>query len=245
MLPAILLLQILAVSVPAHAHDAPYMVSFSVANIENGKDSQFFVEVHPEWAPNAAKRFGALLDQGFFDEERFWKVSSGSMAQFGARADLPAEMCNTDDTQDVKQVPNSRGKLAFVPDADDKPQLLINIKDNNMMDARGFVPFAEVSGSMGIIDRIYSAYGTGSRAPSAEKMRQEGNAYLQKNFPKLSYIKSARRIQPKPKAATPAFHFTTPVPPACLGISVLLCLVLPGCWIISLTRDKSVSSQVL
>jgi len=243
---AVTFLMTLAMSIPVDAHDAPYKVTFSVSNIENGKDSTFAIQVHPEWAPIAAKHFGNLLDQGLFDGERFWKVSSGFMAQFGTRGKLPAELCNNDAMEVLKKVPNSRGKLAFVPDADGKSEILINVKDNNIMDSKGFVPFAEVIGGMAIIDRIYAGYGTGSRAPSYDKMREEGNSYLQKNFPKLSYIKTAQRTQAEPKPAASALQGFNPVSPTCLvSIGVLLCLVLPGFWMISLMQEKSVPAQVL
>ena len=42
------------------------------------------------------------------------------------------------------------------------------------------------------VDQIYS--GDGER-PDQERMKVEGNAYLQKEFPNLDYIKTARIAQ--------------------------------------------------
>ena len=47
----------------------------------------FIVEVNPEWAPRGAKRFQELVNSGFFDECRFFRVLDSFMAQFGINGD--------------------------------------------------------------------------------------------------------------------------------------------------------------
>mmetsp|Transcript_58722 Transcript_58722/g.102774 ORF Transcript_58722/g.102774 Transcript_58722/m.102774 type:complete len:247 (-) Transcript_58722:31-771(-) len=246
MLSSFIFAQVLALAIPASSHDTPYKVLFKVSNIENGKDASFAIQVRPEWAPKAAKHFGALLDKGFFDGQRFWKVSSGFAAQFGARANLSAELCDSEVQEDVRKVQNTRGKLSFLPEAGGSSEIVINIKDNSIMDSKGVIPFAEVTEGLSTIDRIYSGYGTGSKAPSPDKMRQEGNAYLQIKFPKLTYIQVAERVQPESKPEASAFQSSYPVPSTALvAMGVAMCLVLPSGWIISLMRGSSVPAQVL
>src|SRR6187549_770810 len=43
----------------------------------------FVVEVHRDWAPNGADRFYNLVKNGFFDNDRFFRVVDGFMVQFG------------------------------------------------------------------------------------------------------------------------------------------------------------------
>ena len=73
-------------------------------------------------------------------------------------------------------------------------QLFINFKDNASLDKSGFAPFGEVTDGMDVVDKIYDGYGEGAprgRGPDQGRLNAEGNAYLQKDFPKLDFIKSA------------------------------------------------------
>ena len=47
---------------------------------------------------------------------------------------------------------------------------------------------------MDVVDKIYSGYGEGApggSGPDQGRTQSEGNAYLNKEFPKLDYIKTA------------------------------------------------------
>jgi peptidyl-prolyl cis-trans isomerase A (cyclophilin A) len=58
----------------------------------------------------------------------------------------------------------------------------------------GFSPFGKVTEGMDVVDKIYSGYGEGAprgAGPDQGRIQREGNSYLQKDFPKLDYIKSA------------------------------------------------------
>ncbi len=67
----------------------------------------------------------------------------------------------------------------------------------------GFTPFAEVIGSgMAVVDKLYSGYGEGGSGdgldgagPSQGRLQAEGNKYLKKVFPALSYIESVAAVQ--------------------------------------------------
>ena len=48
---------------------------------DSGKTGSFVLEIHPKWAPLGAKRFKAMLDSGFFNDVRFFRVIDGFMAQ--------------------------------------------------------------------------------------------------------------------------------------------------------------------
>src|SRR5471030_861164 len=60
---------------------APPPDSFRVAfETSRGK---FVVAVTRAWAPKGADRFRELVQSGFFDEDRFFRVVPGFVAQFG------------------------------------------------------------------------------------------------------------------------------------------------------------------
>jgi peptidyl-prolyl cis-trans isomerase A (cyclophilin A) len=47
---------------------------------------------------------------------------------------------------------------------------------------------------MDVVDKLYSGYGEGApsgRGPEQGKIQAEGNAYLNKDFPKLDFVRKA------------------------------------------------------
>jgi len=62
----------------------------------------------------------------------------------------------------------------------------------------GFSPFAKVVGDgMTVVDKLYSGYGEGApggSGPDQSRIQSEGNKYLKKQFPNMSYVKSVRRV---------------------------------------------------
>eukprot|EP00456_Euglypha_rotunda_P004158 TRINITY_DN10704_c0_g1_i1.p1 TRINITY_DN10704_c0_g1~~TRINITY_DN10704_c0_g1_i1.p1 ORF type:complete len:126 (-),score=21.32 TRINITY_DN10704_c0_g1_i1:87-464(-) len=65
-------------------------------------------------------------------------------------------------------------------------QIYVNYGDNSNLDSQGFTPFGLVSNSdmTNVVEKIYSGYG---QQPNQELIYKEGNAYLQKYYPLLSY----------------------------------------------------------
>lgn len=65
-----------------------------------------------------------------------------------------------------------------------------------------FSPFAVVKGDgMSVVDKLYSGYGEGGsgdgsdgKGPSQGRLQEEGNKYLKKVFPALSYIESVKLL---------------------------------------------------
>jgi homoserine O-acetyltransferase len=160
----------------------------------------FLVEVHRDWAPVGADRFYRLVQQRFFDNQRFFRVRAGAFAQFGIPGDPRVARRWRDATipDDPVRASNERGTLAY---AFTKPgtratQIFINLKDNREYDSQGFAPFGRVISGMDVVDSLYSGYGEtsggGMRAGHQDALFAEGNAYLDRNFPKLDSIVAAR-----------------------------------------------------
>lgn len=101
---------------------------------------------------------------------------------------------------DPVKVSNRRGTVTFATSGPDSrsTQIFFNLVDNSFLDKEGFAPFGEVLIGMNHVDNLYYAYGEGGtgdgsdgKGPSQIRLRNEGNDYLAKYFPKLSYIISA------------------------------------------------------
>jgi peptidyl-prolyl cis-trans isomerase A (cyclophilin A) len=154
------------------------------------------IEVTRANAPNGADRFYNLVKAKYFDGARFFRVIPGFMAQFGIAAD-PA-MTRTWDVpiqDDPVKTSNVRGAVTFAQTSapnSRSTQLFINFGDNGRLDGQRFAPFGKVVSGMENVDQIYS----GDREnPEQGRIEAEGNAYLEKEFPRLDYIKTARIAQ--------------------------------------------------
>merc|ERR1712166_927471 len=53
--------------------ESVHEVEFTV-NLGGGRQANFVIEVHPEWAPNGAARFMELVETDFFKGNRFFRV---------------------------------------------------------------------------------------------------------------------------------------------------------------------------
>lgn len=162
----------------------------------------FIVAVRRQWAPKGADRFYNLVRHGFYDEARFFRVIAGFMAQFG----LPADPQVTKQWKDAKLTDdpviesNTRGTVSFATAGPNTrtTQLFINYRDNSRLDAMGFAPFGKVIRGMDVVDQLYADYGEGAPAgkgPSQKRIQEEGNAYLERDFPKLDFIKRAGLVK--------------------------------------------------
>ena len=179
---------------PVQTVRAPAPDSFRVAFSTSRGD--FVVQVHRAWAPNGADRFWELAGEGFFDENRFYRVLPGFIAQFGANDDR-ARNERWEETPlpaDVRRERNARGTVSFAmldPGARTH-QLFINLKDNASLDAQGFAPIGRVIEGMAVVDSLYDEYG---EDPKYHLIATQGNKYLARMFPKLDYIRSAKIVR--------------------------------------------------
>ncbi len=163
----------------------------------------FVVEVHRDWAPNGADRFYSLVKSGYYDGARFFRVLSGFMAQFGIHRDpkVSAVWRERRIPDDPVRQSNTRGMVSFATAGPNTrtTQAFINYRDNGMLDGQGFAPFGRVVEGMEVVDRLYAGYGEGApqgRGPDQGRIQAEGNAYLEREFPKLDYVKRATVVTP-------------------------------------------------
>ncbi|HVW86048.1 MAG TPA: peptidylprolyl isomerase [Bryobacteraceae bacterium] len=164
-------------------------------NFDTSRGS-FVVEITRELAPNGADRFYNLVKSKYFDGDRFYRVVPGFMVQWGANGDpAVSKAWDVPIQDDPVKTTNARGTITFAATSAPNSRsthMFINYADNARLDQMGFAPIGKVVSGMENVDQIYS--GDGER-PDQEQIRDEGNAYLQKEFPNLDYIKTARIAQ--------------------------------------------------
>jgi peptidyl-prolyl cis-trans isomerase A (cyclophilin A) len=173
--------------------------SFKVA-FETSKGN-FTVTAHRDWAPLGVDRFYHLVQLGFYDDARFFRVLSGFMAQFGMNGNpkVSAAWEPLELQDDPVKQKNTRGMVTFAMGGPNTrtTQLFINYKDNTNLDGMGFAPIGQVVDGMAVVDSLYADYGEGApdgSGPSQDRIGAQGNAYLTKGFPKLDFIKTARVV---------------------------------------------------
>src|ERR1039457_1238940 len=173
------------------------------------------IELHRDWSPHGADRFYNLVRAGYYDDTKFFRVIAGKWAQFGINGDPKISQAWRSETipDEPRSAAKARGTVAFafaVPNGR-TTQLFINLRDNSAThDPEPFVPFGKIVQGMEVADLFNTEYGEsaggGIRGGKQAPLFEMGNAYLEKNFPSLDYIKLAAVVeisQPRAFSALP------------------------------------------
>ena len=121
----------------------------------------------------------------------------GFVAQFGINGDpdVQSKWRSSNIPDDPVKVSNKRGTVVFATAGPNTrtSQIFINTRaqGNDFLDKQGFSPIGEVIEGMDIVDKFYSGYGEGAPAgkgPNQGLIQKQGNTYLERAYPKLSYI---------------------------------------------------------
>ncbi len=165
---------------------ATYKVKFDMSA------GEVIITVTRAWAPLGADRFYNLVKNGFFDGARFFRVVPNFMVQFGINGDPDIQRnwmnANLKDDPAGKKS-NVRGTITFANRGPNTrtTQVFINYRNNANLDAT-FMPFGEVTSGMAAVDKINAEY---REQPEQGQIQANGNRYLNKEFPKLDFIKKA------------------------------------------------------
>jgi len=162
------------------------------------------LELHRDWAPHGVDRVYTLVRDKYYDDNRFFRVIKDRWVQFGINGDpqVSKRWRDMPIPDDPRKESNVRGTIAFafaVP-AGRTTQLFINTRDNSAThDKEPFVPLGKVIEGMDVVDALNSEYGEtsggGIRAGRQNSMFDEGNAWLDRNFPRLDSIRRATIVQ--------------------------------------------------
>jgi homoserine O-acetyltransferase len=161
------------------------------------------IEVHRDWASHGADRFYELVTSGYYDDSRFFRVVKGQWAQFGINGD--PRIATRWRTMTIPDDPNKasvvRGRVAFAfKDPNGRTtQVYISLRDNTAQDTQGFAPFGEVVEGMDVADALNSEYGEnaggGIRGGRQQPLFDGGNAYLDREYPRLDRLIRARIVR--------------------------------------------------
>jgi peptidyl-prolyl cis-trans isomerase A (cyclophilin A) len=154
------------------------------------------------WSPAGVDRVYFLVRHGYYDGARFYRVVP-NYAQFGLAAEpfLSAEWQARRLPDEPVRGSNRRGAVSFARGGPGtrSVQLFVNRTENVRLDTLntfGFPPVGEVTaGGMAVVDSLYAGYGEMSPrgpGPSQDSVRLQGEAYLQRRFPRLDAITRAR-----------------------------------------------------
>jgi peptidyl-prolyl cis-trans isomerase A (cyclophilin A) len=159
------------------------------------------VEVHRDWSPHGAARFYDAVKTGFYNDCRFFRVVPGFMVQWGINGDPKVQDkwrdANIPDDRPTgeNRKSNKRGFITYAKSGRPNSrttQLFINYGNNSRLDADGFTPFGEVIEGMDVVDKINAKHG---ERPNQGAIQEQGNAYLNKQFSDLDYIKKATIVE--------------------------------------------------
>jgi len=148
----------------------------------------------------------------FFDGSPFFRVIPGFMVQFGLNTTPKVSaVWMTQNLQDEPvKASNKRGFISYAKAGPNTrtTQVFINYGDNSRLDPDGFAPFGEVIEGMDVVEKFNSEFGDN---PSSQGgIQQVGKPWLDRNMPKVDYIKTAVIVPVTPPAA--ATKSTTKAP---------------------------------
>jgi len=158
------------------------------------------IEVVRDWSPLGADRFVNLARFGYYDDTRLFRVVKDRWAQFGINGDPAIAQAWRSRTfpDDPFKESNVKGTIAFafaVPNGR-TTQVFFNLRDNSAThDKEPFTPFGRIVAGMDVMDAFNSEYGDnavgGIRAGHQDAFFNGGNAYVDKEFPRLDRIRKA------------------------------------------------------
>ena len=177
-----------------HTHNAPatFRVRFETTA------GSFTIETHRDWSPHGADRFYELVRAGYYDDSRFFRAVPGCWVQFGISGNpvVAQHWRHLTIADDPLTHHNTRSYVAFSNTGPNtrSTQVYINTGDNSARNdsEAAFAPFGQVVEGMDVVDKIYSGYGEhsggGMRAGHQDEMFAGGNAYMDREFPKLDKL---------------------------------------------------------
>ena len=165
----------------------------------------FVIEVHPSWAPLGAQRYLTLVENGFYDGVALFRSVKGFLVQFG----MPAEpldkwrpyMTGKGRIQDdpPRGIPFEKGYVSFAGAGANSRTVQVFITYNRHPHL-GKVPhetaFGRVVRGIESVDRFETKYGDISafnpKGVSTQKLATEGNSYIHREFPDMSFLTTCR-----------------------------------------------------
>jgi cyclophilin family peptidyl-prolyl cis-trans isomerase len=159
----------------------------------------FVLELVRANGPLGADRLYNLARLGYYNDTRFHRVRANYIAQWGLHGDsaVNAAWKGRYLRDDAPRSHNTRGTYAFSYEGPGKEhtrntQIYVNLADNPRNDAEPFTVLGTVVEGMAVLDSLYSGYGeesgSGVRQGKQGPLERGGNAYMDREWPKLDRI---------------------------------------------------------
>ena len=153
------------------------------------------IEVYPQAAPNAARRFVELARSGFYDDTPVSRVVPGFVAQFGINWRDPHKAWDDRPFNDDPSLfALERGTLAFAKAGPNTnaTQVFINYRENNRLAEPqfNFSAFGKVVQGMDVVDKFVQV-GDPSGGLDQGRLWADGGAYLESLPIKPTMIETA------------------------------------------------------
>lgn len=162
------------------------------------------IEAYRNWSPQGVDRLYQLITSGFYTDNCIFRVQPEYVVQFGISDNPDANKFW--DKHPIADEPvighNLKGVISYARDGANTrtAQLFINTKDNFKLDTvdynglRGFPPIAKIISGFEVVEAFNSKYGF-EPANDQDSVMMQGNAYWEKKFPGMDYIREVRILQ--------------------------------------------------
>jgi cyclophilin family peptidyl-prolyl cis-trans isomerase len=186
---------------PGKEGSVPALTEVTTVRLETTA-GEVVIDVYPQAAPNAAKRFVELVTSGFYDDTPVSRVVPGFVAQFGINWRDPHKAYEDrpfNDDPSLFQL--ERGTLAFAKagrPGTASTQVFINYRDNNRLadpqPQLSFWTFGKVVSGMDVVDKFVQV-GDPSGGLDQGRLWADGGAYLESLPVKPTMIEKASVAQ--------------------------------------------------
>lgn len=162
----------------------------------------FTITAYREWSPHGVDRLYHLVKHNYYRDVPFYRVIPDTYAQFGFTRKYEVSKAWSEHTipDDPVKASNTYGRIHFARTGPNTraQHLSIMLSDNTHLDTikangvTGFVPIAEVTDGMDIVESLNMEYENEPRTTiKIDSSMQRGHDFLKERFPGLDYIKSA------------------------------------------------------
>ena len=185
------------VPLPDKAGTAPSLTEVTTVRLDTTA-GDVVIEVYPQAAPNAAKRFVELVRSGFYDDTPVSRVVPGFVAQFGINWREPHRAYeHREFNDDPSFFALERGTIAFAKAGAPNTastQVFINYRDNTRLTEPqpnlSFWAFGKVVEGMDVVDKFVQV-GDPSGGLDQGQLWADGDAYLESLAVKPTMIERA------------------------------------------------------
>jgi cyclophilin family peptidyl-prolyl cis-trans isomerase len=173
-----------------------------VVAVETSKGA-FEVTMYREWSPLAVDRAYYLMDHGFYDGARFYRVNA-QYAQFGfsGRPGLDSLWKPLTLPDEPVRASNVRGAVTFARAGPESRNyvLFINLRDNTFLDSwagdgvEGFPPIGAVTSGLEVTGSLDDRFGD-ELMIFEDSIVAQGNTFFSRSYPQLDSIVSVEIVR--------------------------------------------------